>query len=65
MFDWLRYRYQLALLQRKKRQTERYFAKAWNKAKEEKKSEDDLREVVAERNHEIDVINDDIPLLSG
>ena len=60
MFDWLRYRYQLDRLQRKKRQTQRYFRKAWNKAKVEKKSENDLQALLAEENHELDFIEDEI-----
>lgn len=57
MFDWLHYRYQLALLQRKKRQTQRYFAKALNKARKEQKTIDDLQ---GEAKHELDFIDDDI-----
>ena len=60
MFDWLHYRYQLTLLQRKKRQTQRYFAKALNKARKEQKSVDDLQGLGAEETHELDFIDDDI-----
>jgi hypothetical protein len=60
MFDWLHYRYQLTLLQRKKRQTQRYFAKTLNKARKEQKSVDDLQGLGAEETHELDFIDDDI-----
>ena len=60
MFEWLHYRYQLALLQRKKRQTQRYFTKALNKARKEQKSVDDLQGLGAEETHELDFIDDDI-----
>jgi hypothetical protein len=60
MFDWLHYPYQLTLLQRKKRQTQRYFAKALNKARKEQKSVDDLQGLGAEETHELDFIDDDI-----
>jgi hypothetical protein len=60
MLDWLRYRYHLDRLQRKKRQTIRYFEKAWIQAKAEKKSEADLEALRAEENHELDFIEDNI-----
>jgi hypothetical protein len=60
MFDWLHYRYQLALLQRKKRQTQRYFAKAGNKARKEYKSIDDLQLLGDRETHELKLIDDDI-----
>jgi hypothetical protein len=60
MFDRLRYRYHLDRLQREKRQTQRSFQKAWIKAKAEEKSEDDLQVLLAEENHELNFIEDNI-----
>jgi hypothetical protein len=60
MFDWLHYRYQLVLLQRKKRQTQRYFTKAGNKARKEQKTIDALQALEAEEVFERNSIDDDV-----
>ena len=60
MLDWLRFRYQLSRLERKKRGLRRYFSNAHARAKKQGKASKDLEELSRSEYLETELIDDDI-----
>jgi hypothetical protein len=60
MLDWLRYRYQLARLQREHRRIEASNHEAWLKAKEQNKSAEDLDFIIASGMNDTTMVYDEI-----